>query len=250
MLIVVATALAFATVERPRGAYRATWPLVLALIIGGIGAILLLALLAVLTTAIARRRGRATGSPIQAATSLIVLGLAAALITAAALTVELWPRASATSADAPQLATFSAWQRDIVPSVLTYSDAIQFLWPTIRDRGRRPPPLAAVLGREAMLHELLRALGADARGYRGSPRLRALTASFVGSVREARAAAADLAAAIRMRNGAGEAPPGSARGAARRLVSDARRRVIRAQRGVQTFTFAANALGSRLFAQR
>lgn len=248
--VVVIGALAVATVGRPRGGYRAAGPLLLAVVGGAVGAILLIGLLAVLSAAVAHRRGVATGSLGVTATSLAVLSLSAGVIVAATLSIELWPRASATRADAPPRATFSAWQRDTVPSVLTYSDAIRFLWPSIRDRGRRPPRLAAVLRREATLHGLLRALGADVRRYEGSPRLRALTTSFIGSVRDARAAAADLAVAIRVRAGAGEAPLGSGASAVRRLIGDARRRVIRAQRGVQEFTFATNALGSSLSAHR
>lgn len=250
VIVVLAAALTLATVERPRGGYRAAGPLALALGTGAVSAILLIILSAVVITAVRRRRGRGTEPLRRTVTSLPVLGLAAAVVVVATLSVELWPRLSAGSTEGSQRAAFSTWQRDTVPAVLTYSNAIRFLGSTIRTADHRPPRLRAVRHHTAALSELLTALGADLRHGEATPQLRGLTATFLRAVREAHAAAVDLVAVVSLWHTLDGTLLRRPRGDVGRLLDDARHNVIHAQLRVQAFTLAANALGSRLNAQR
>lgn len=248
VVLVVVAALAVATIHRPTGGYREAAPLLLALSAGGLGAITLIGLLALGAHVVSRWRGSPATSVSSSAIPLIVLALATMLIVIGTGAVKLWPHGSTTASAAPQRAAFAAWQRATVPLVLTYTDAVRVLGPAIRSQHRRVRRLAVVQHQEAALTRLLQTLRDDARRYRNWPRLPSLTADFIASTREARAAAVDLAAATRAARATGGTSSRAKRRIRRRMFAQARHSLFDAQAGMWRFTLAANALGSRVFA--
>ena len=248
-LYLVVTALAMATVARPPHGYSRAGPLVLAMVGGAAAGALALVCAAALVRVSARRRGHPSASLARTASSYPVLGLALAALTVAIVAVELWPQGPARTEDAALKASFSRWQRETVPRVLTYVSAVRSLVPATRPARVDGAVLRArVLRARAALRALGRALATESERYRRSPRLRAVTAIFQQAVRLASTAAADLGAALRARLSVRGASNPTARRIAQRLLHRAHAELRRSQQAMQLFTFQANGLGGRLSA--
>lgn len=250
-LTVAVSAVAFATIVRPRHGYSSA-PTLLAALASGVGvAVGALALVAVVTAA-ARRRERSVWTAVTAAPTL---GTVTALFVIVAAVSQLAPplRTSNSQPASPRVARgdFQRWQTAVVPIAVSWMHAVRVA--RAFDHGIPDRGLIALRRRVIQagrtLDRLGRTLAADAPTLPQRPRLRRLTAELETAVAFARRAQQDYVQALTTGGAVAGARPPSSRVARQRALINAGNAAIRESLSIMTtFSVQANGLGTSLFA--
>lgn len=247
-LAVVLDALAIATVLRPHHGFRSEGALLAALAIGAGAALVTVGLVAIAAAILHRRT-----SAWEVATRLPTLGLVVAAFVLAGTASQVVPAlhgaAGQASATTASRAAFERWQSAVVPIVVGWMHAIRADRVFIHD-----PPLSALPGMQSRVRESRRSLEklvtAVAAASHELPRrsaLRRLTYELNTAIAVARRAqrAYDLALTLATSS---RVPGSRSASAAHALIRRANMEIRDASSIMTTFSYDANALGGRLFA--